>query len=226
PMSVYAADLDSDGDMDLAVSCYDSDIISLLYNQGDGTFPNRIDYNLSLAPRSCKAADLDNDGDLDLVVVTDQTVIVLLNQSSIADLALSVDTLAFSPIQIGQTDTLDLTIYNQGLDSTLLVSEIKQSSSSSVFSMNPVSFSVPPGDSVTVAVIFAPANWAASFFDSMTILTNDPHKPIVFAYLLGDAATLAIRNLMGVPGAFALHGNYPNPFNPSTTLQFDLPMAT
>lgn len=28
-----------------------------------------------------------------------------------------------------------------------------------------------------------------------------------------------------VPAAFELHGNYPNPFNPSTRVVFDLPLA-
>ncbi len=30
----------------------------------------------------------------------------------------------------------------------------------------------------------------------------------------------------GIPTAFALHENYPNPFNPTTTLRFDLPQVS
>ena len=44
PVSVFAADLDGDGDADLAVANNDSDNVSVLKNNGDGTFAAAVNY--------------------------------------------------------------------------------------------------------------------------------------------------------------------------------------
>ena len=43
---------------------------------------------------------------------------------------------------------------------------------------------------------------------------------------LQPGSTTAIDVAEGLPTTYALRQNYPNPFNPSTTLRFDLPIAT
>jgi hypothetical protein len=68
PYSVFCADLDGDGDLDLAVANYDSDNVSILKNNGDGTFQPKEDYETGNGPFSVFCADLDGDADLDLAV--------------------------------------------------------------------------------------------------------------------------------------------------------------
>ncbi|HEU4437188.1 MAG TPA: FG-GAP-like repeat-containing protein, partial [candidate division Zixibacteria bacterium] len=80
PYSVATADLDGDGDCDLAVANYGSHSVSILRNNGDGTFTVNEDYATGHYPRSVCAADLDGDGDSDLATVNyDSTVSILRN---------------------------------------------------------------------------------------------------------------------------------------------------
>lgn len=83
-----SADLD-DGDLDLiASSCYSQDI-SILMNNGDGTFASQSNYTVGEAPTSVAAVDLDGDGDIDPATANHGTdnVSVLVNRSGCEYLA-------------------------------------------------------------------------------------------------------------------------------------------
>jgi len=81
PISLFAADLEGDGDIDLSTVNDRSDNVSVLLNYGDGTFIPYATYSVGDEPRSVFAADLDGDGDLDLATANAYSfdVSVLLN---------------------------------------------------------------------------------------------------------------------------------------------------
>lgn len=70
PHATAVADLDGDGDFDLAVSSDAPDKVSLLFNNGDGTFarPLHVFLRGGTSPHTPVAGDLDGDGDIDLAV--------------------------------------------------------------------------------------------------------------------------------------------------------------
>jgi len=84
PLSIVSADLDGDDDKDLAVADYESDSISILFNNGDGSFAAAVNYPSGDGPRSICAADVDNDTDIDLAVANefDNNVSIYINNGS------------------------------------------------------------------------------------------------------------------------------------------------
>jgi len=85
PSSV--CDLDGDGKMDLAVANYDTDDVSVLWGNGDGTFtPGASTFSVSSgdieSPVAIAIADVNGDGNLDIITANESTstVTVLLNQ--------------------------------------------------------------------------------------------------------------------------------------------------
>ncbi len=82
PKSIFAADLDADGDLDLVTANPSSDDISVFLNSGDGTFVVDSAYPVGDATLAVCAADLDGDGDLDLATADlwSDRISVLLNQ--------------------------------------------------------------------------------------------------------------------------------------------------
>ncbi len=81
PSSVFCADLDGDGELDLVVANYGSDNVSILKNNGDGMFGSRVNYSVWFNPVSVFCADLDGDGDLDLAVANSVGYISILKNN-------------------------------------------------------------------------------------------------------------------------------------------------
>ncbi len=80
---VTIGDLDGDGDDDVAVSNANNreNNVSVLLNNGDGTFADQSKYQAGRDPRAMTSADLDGDGRVDLVTANNgkSNVSVLLN---------------------------------------------------------------------------------------------------------------------------------------------------
>jgi Bacterial type II and III secretion system protein/FG-GAP-like repeat len=68
PSSIVAADFNSDGKIDLAVTNANSDAVSVFLGNGDGTFGARTDYSVGAAPVYVVSADFNGDGIPDLAV--------------------------------------------------------------------------------------------------------------------------------------------------------------
>ncbi|MEW5702102.1 MAG: VCBS repeat-containing protein [Candidatus Zixiibacteriota bacterium] len=82
PYSVFAVDLDGDGDADLAVANGNSNNVSVLKNNGDGTFvTTAVNFPAGDEPTSVIAADFDGDGAWDLAVANNNgdNISVLIN---------------------------------------------------------------------------------------------------------------------------------------------------
>jgi hypothetical protein len=84
PWSIFAADLDEDGDIDLMTANSHSNDVSVLLNNGDATFAPQSVYPVGEEPWSVFAADLNGDGYSDLITANmyDSDISVLLNNGN------------------------------------------------------------------------------------------------------------------------------------------------
>jgi len=84
PVSVTSADFDGDGKADLAVANTNSNNVSILKNNGNGTFAVAANYGVGSYPSSVISADFDGDGKADLAVANNSfnSVSILKNNGN------------------------------------------------------------------------------------------------------------------------------------------------
>lgn len=82
PTFIDLKDLENDGDIDIAVARNNTNIVSLMLNQGNGTFDTPTNFIVGNRPRSIKCHDVNNDSRQDIIVVNadDNSVSVLLSR--------------------------------------------------------------------------------------------------------------------------------------------------
>ena len=87
PYAIAAADLNSDGVLDLVVANQSSNNLTILMGNGDGTFtPTTASPATGNAPSAIAIGDFNGEGNLDLAVTNsaDNTISILLNQNCIS----------------------------------------------------------------------------------------------------------------------------------------------
>jgi hypothetical protein len=73
PLGIALADVNGDGDADIATANGGSDDVSVLLNRADGTFAPAQRSFAGQEPRTILAADVDGNGTIDLVVAAPNT---------------------------------------------------------------------------------------------------------------------------------------------------------
>jgi hypothetical protein len=69
PRYIEPVDIDGDGDLDLAISNYDSSRVAIHYNDGAGDFSAYCEFPVDEHPYRVKSADVDGDGDMEIITV-------------------------------------------------------------------------------------------------------------------------------------------------------------
>ncbi len=117
--SVISADFDGDGDYDLATANRYSNDMSVLMNNGNGTFQPPINYGAGEDPHGICSGDFDNDQDFDLAVANYNSgrVTIYANDGegsfqSTIDIDISGDPVSVFSLDLDNDDILDLVIPN------------------------------------------------------------------------------------------------------------------
>ncbi len=126
--------------------------------------------------------------------------------------------LAFGPVDLGSRKDLVLTISNPG-GGSLTVTAI--SSSNADFSPLVQQFDVPGGGSFGDTIRFTPS-LVGDRSGILTIVSNAATSPdTVLVQGTGNDPS-AVERLQAFPGTFTLFQNYPNPFQSTTAIRYDL----
>ena len=155
-----------------------------------------------------------NDPEANFVTIPVNLTVV----SQLPDIVVSADSLDFGVVFIGSDSMNTLTVTNIG---TLTLSVTDIYTNTDEYSVNLTEFNLEPEENQVLEITFAPG-YEGVILDTLFIESNDPIKPVYTISLQGEGVPLVDIGDGNIPLITALNHNYPNPFNPETTIFFTL----
>ena len=140
-------------------------------------------------------------------------------------IGVSSDTLYFPDTMPGDTTRHSLTIYNIGGGDTLRLTTVGITPPAHFgLDRTIINYTIPVNDSLVVEVRFFPQD-TGSFAANVLMINNTAVSPF-FVRLYGNGVTLGVNGgETEMPVDYELVQNHPNPFNPTTKIEFSIPQA-
>lgn len=139
----------------------------------------------------------------------------VIKQAAVSPLAVD-----FGNGPLSQEVFYQLSVINTG-NQTVFINSVTVSDSG--FSTGNFPQSIAAGQFGSITVSFIPNVPGHIYAATITINTSAGNFQVSVS---GQGNILDIENNLDFPGTFKLYPNYPNPFNPATTLQFNLPVKS